>query len=103
MWEVTIPAGVEEDVQKDKGLICLNIYFCVGPQRAAWRDFGDGSKRECLKATTKEEAEQERRDKDREKMRTRGGCRDERSLTDEEEIEEKLKGGEGEEGQRERG
>lgn len=27
MWEVTIPAAEEEDVQKDKGLICLNIYF----------------------------------------------------------------------------
>lgn len=27
VWEVTIPGAEEEDVPKDKGLICLNIYF----------------------------------------------------------------------------
>lgn len=27
MWEVTIPAAEEEDVQKEKRLVCLNIYF----------------------------------------------------------------------------
>lgn len=45
-----MPAAEEEDVQKDKGLICLNIYFCVGPQRAAWRDFRDGRELKCLTA-----------------------------------------------------
>lgn len=58
--------------------------------------------------TTKEGEERERKDKDTredgdgEVAGGRGGvCQDERSLADEEEIEEKLKGGEREEGRRE--
>lgn len=54
--------------------------------------------------TTKEGEERERKDKDKREDgdgEVAGGCQDERSLADEEEIEEKLKGGEREEGRRE--
>lgn len=53
--------------------------------------------------TTKEGEEQERKDKDKREDGEGGGCQDERSLADEEEIDKKLKGGERKEGLREWG
>lgn len=97
-WEVTIPAAEEEDVQKDKGLICLNIYFAWAPQRAAWRDFRDGREWKCLTAIRQKRGRSKGgRIRTRERSWGRAvvglGYQDERSLADEEQIEGKLKGG----------
>ncbi len=78
MWEVTALTGEEEeDVQKDEGLGCLNIYFCVIPQRANGGDFREASRwvGVCLEATMKEEEELLKKDKDRKKTREMRGMR----------------------------
>lgn len=67
-------AAEEEDVEKDKGLICLNIYFLRGPSESCFGEAlemaGNGN---ALKLQQKRREERERKDKDKREVEDESG------------------------------